>query len=576
MSGVLGEFLEIILPPDPSGVVAWAEKNIYLSPRVSPNLPGEYSTLMCPYVREPLEAFADLGVTDIVLCWGSQTFKTTTVMVGVAFRIDQRPAPILWVVPNETLGRSFSQTRWQPMLMDSKVMLGHLPEDSDEFKLLEMHFDRCTMNFVGSNSPAQLASRPCAILVADEVDKFAQASAREAGALQLAENRTKSFAGPLRVKMSTPTVPEGEIWKQFQAGDQRYFYVPCPHCGDAFRFEFSRDTLVWSPEARGEDGRWNERLVRQSAHYKCPHCGGKIHDVDKPEMLRRGAWRATNGAAGEGVRSYHLNSFYSPSVTFGEMAVQFLRGENLFGLQDFWNGWLALPWEEQAAAIGDADVLALRDAGYRLRTVPHEPVLLSLAADPGERLTHWTVEARIATGESWMVDYGTVLTIEDLLDLPERLVYRVPGTELELSPKVGLVDSGDFTERVYAMCARSGGVWWPSKGSSAAFGTWGQSEVKGHPGLILYTYVDYTAKVSLYLDSIKQRKPPPYHLPQDVGPDFVAGLSGQRLIEARTQRGVTKFWKPIAGDHYGDCSKLHRVIWWVLRQNVGASDVGEG
>jgi phage terminase large subunit GpA-like protein len=98
-------------------------------------------------------------------------------MAGLAWSIDVEPSPALWLMPSENLARSFSKSRWLPMLEDSPAMIARFPTDKDQITNLEQQFDRCTLTFVGSNSPANLASRPVRILVADEVDKFADATA---------------------------------------------------------------------------------------------------------------------------------------------------------------------------------------------------------------------------------------------------------------------------------------------------------------------------------------------------------------------------------------------------------------
>ena len=67
-------------------VVDWAEANLHLSARIT-ETPGPYTTRLHPYVREVLMAFNDPKVKRISLCWGSQTSKTTTFYIGLAYVI---------------------------------------------------------------------------------------------------------------------------------------------------------------------------------------------------------------------------------------------------------------------------------------------------------------------------------------------------------------------------------------------------------------------------------------------------------------------------------------------------------
>ena len=183
----------------------WCEKNLVLSARVT-NIPGPYSTNLTPYCREPLEAFGNDNIRRITLVWGAQTSKTTTILAGLAYRLAENPCPSLWVMPSEQLARSFSETRWLPMVDDCPTLSKEKPIDTDKIKILEQHFKRMSLWFVGSNSPANLSSRSVALLMLDEVDKFSDgSSSKEAGALQLAEARVATYPNHLIISTSTPT-----------------------------------------------------------------------------------------------------------------------------------------------------------------------------------------------------------------------------------------------------------------------------------------------------------------------------------------------------------------------------------
>lgn len=231
-------------------VVEWSEANLKLTQRQTEH-PGPFTTSIRPYTREPMEAWKDPSVSECTLCWGSQTAKTTTLMAGLAWLIDNEPCPALWLMPTENLARSFSKSRWLPMLEDSPAMVSHFPADKDKLTNLEQHFTRSTLTFVGSNSPANLASRPVRVLIADEVDKFASASEKEADALDLAEQRLKAFSSSKAFLTSTPTVTEGRIWQRFLRGDQRRFYLPCPHCKVPIKLEWRQ--VKWDETAKLEE-----------------------------------------------------------------------------------------------------------------------------------------------------------------------------------------------------------------------------------------------------------------------------------------------------------------------------------
>jgi hypothetical protein len=457
------DFRRSIYRPTPKQtVVEWCEANLKLTTRQTEH-PGPFSTSVRPYTREVLECFKDSAVSDVVLCWGSQTAKTMTLMAGLSWLIDNEPSPVLWLMPTEGLARSFAKTRWMPMLEDSPAMVRHFPEDRHKLTTLEQHFDGCTLNFIGSNSPANLASRPIRILVADEVDKFAPATDKEAAALDLAMQRTKSFSSSKHFLTSTPTVTEGDIWQQFLRGDQRRYYVPCPHCREKIRLEWKQ--VKWETE-KDEAGKTNLQKVRQTARYECQLCNGQISDAQKVAALRHGEWRAENPNAMHGVRSYHLSSLYSPDrkCTWGLLAVAFLEArESLLGLQGFINGSLAEPWENQGAPTERTEIIVSSAEAVDQKAVK----FLTVDYQAKEPYFWFVVRAWDEAGNSRALDAGSLDNWQDVRE--KQLQHGIHDTHV-------CIDSGYNASTVYAECLRwgrfvnrSGKVplfvgWIPSKG----------------------------------------------------------------------------------------------------------------
>jgi phage terminase large subunit GpA-like protein len=455
---------DVFAPIDTRQVWQWAEDEIVLSRRQT-ETPGPYSTLLTPYVREPLECFSDPRVTDLTLCFGSQTSKTTILMIGAAWRMVNNPTPTIWVMPTEHLARSFSENRWQPMVDDCHKLAALKPVNHNRWKALEMSFRDATMTMVGSNSPASLASRPAGLLIMDETDKFALPTSREAGAVALAENRTKSYTNALRVKASTPTTGEGEIWQAFTGADQRYYFVPCPHCGHKQRLIWGR--VRWADEAKEADGKWNLEAVKRTAHYVCESCEGQINSGHKTKMLREGEWRPTNPNAPTGKRSYHLNSLYAPwrSCGFGELAAQFLASKSgLIGLQDFINGALAEPWEEQATD----ESRPLEVGEYRLREPIEEGTARIMAVDVQQDHFYFACRAFAKDGSSKLVDEGRLTTWADLEFKVQELGLDQQRNIGGTMAKLVVVDSGFRTDEVLDVCLRNRYI--PAKGEDRADG----------------------------------------------------------------------------------------------------------
>jgi phage terminase large subunit GpA-like protein len=95
------------------------------------------------------------------------------------------------------------------------------------------------------------------------------------------EARTATFGHRKKLFLvSTPTIKGlSRIEREYEASDQRRYFVPCPHCGAMQWLQFER--LRW------EKGR------PETALYLCNACEAPITEAAKTEMLAKGEWRAT-------------------------------------------------------------------------------------------------------------------------------------------------------------------------------------------------------------------------------------------------------------------------------------------
>ena len=96
---------------------------------------------------------------------------------------------------------------------------------------------------------------------------------------RLAEARTRTFARRKIFIVSTPTIAGASaIEREYEASDQRRYFVPCPHC----------DHRQW---LRFEQLRW-EKGQPDTAAYVCESCEAPIAEHHKTGMLEHGEWRA--------------------------------------------------------------------------------------------------------------------------------------------------------------------------------------------------------------------------------------------------------------------------------------------
>lgn len=438
---LIDSIIAIFRPLPKLSVVEWAESNLTLD-RAFTSFPGPYSTKMTPYVREILNLFSDGNVERIVLCFGAQTSKTQTCLAGVAWSLVFEPAPAMWVMPNKNLGDDFSRSRMRPLL-DSAAELRQLKRRNVRERVDSFAYDGATLTLVGSNSPANLASRPVRLLILDEVDKYPiKSKGNEASALELAMERTMSFPEPKIVEASTPTTADKLIWNDFLAGDQRRFFVPCPHCQKEIlltlnpaKTAFTRllgceAKLCWAPEAKVDTDTWDYKKVESTAYFECPHCRGKIYNHQKNEMLRLGRWRPTNPYADGSIRSYHLPTFYAPwrKASWGLLAAEFLKAKNsVIGLRNFINSKLAEPdsgqWEGDGGGRRELIVLNPTDENK-----PAERVRF-MTCDRQKDYFYFLVREWYRNGDSLLIEWGQAANFDDLKANADRLGVKIVGVD---------------------------------------------------------------------------------------------------------------------------------------------------
>jgi len=365
------------MPDEP--VCDWAARNIIFA---EPGASGPFSLLHRRYLQEPLELWKGPQCSDLVICWATRAGKTRILLTGAAWRILHHPMRCLWTKP-ATQGpggaRNDARTKWLPMLMASPAFADVLPRHKIRELLSSQQqiINGSIIDWVGTGSAKQLASNPCDVTIQDELDGYVSKGEAEAHPASLIDERTKDCPLPFRVKTSTPTTEQGQIWQWLMRSDLRRRFVPCPLCNpmadDKERFfiiGFLEDMTILP--TIGEDKkplpiawmRWEGmdkaltepdaedlEIAAQSAHIVCPFCKGKITDEHRVWMDEHGEWRPTKKGA-PGVIGYHLPSLYVPhrETEWGKLVIKYLtsRSDPKI-LHNFVNADLAEPWVSQDA-----------------------------------------------------------------------------------------------------------------------------------------------------------------------------------------------------------------------------------
>ena len=544
----LMDALRVLKPPENLTVSEWADKYRILSPKDSAS-PGRWHTSRTPYLKAPMNAFNDLHIRDITFVAGTQLGKTVMEQNMIAYAIDQEPGPMLIVYPTDKLAEFTSQNRLRPMIALSEPL--RKKYDEEHSQRLELQFDDMYIALVGANSASGLSSRPVQYVFFDEIDKFPRWTGQEADPLKLAEERTKTFYNKKIVKVSSPTLKDGNIWRGWENAEAQYkYFVPCPFCGEFQTFQMKN--LRWEGAKTPEE-------ARRAAAYHCESCGEIIEDRRKMAMLRNGEWRIVNDAPKKPRRvAFHLSSFYSPWLTFGDIAEEFVSSKDTpEKLMNFINSWLAEPWVDKSSRM-KSDIVMAKALPYERGTMPARAQLLTAGVDV--QLDHFWYSVR-AWGPhmtSWLVDNGRAETWADVATIIDRN-YADENGEIR-NVNLACIDSGYNTDEVYQFCAEHLGVAVPTKGSSTALKSRYTVTVLDKAvgfGLRLFSFdpnqlKDYIAG-RLAVDA---GAPGSWNVYKDIEREYCDQVCAEQKVEHKDKKGrVSYVWEKItshAQNHYLD------------------------
>ncbi|MGH8573986.1 MAG: phage terminase large subunit family protein, partial [Gammaproteobacteria bacterium] len=290
------------LTPDPLLTVSeWADRHRMLSTKASAE-PGRWRTHRTPYLQAIMDCLSPTSpVERVVFMKGGQVGGTECGNNWIGYVIHHAPGPMMAVSPTVEMAKRNSKQRVDPLIEESPVLreliAPHRSRDSGN-TILAKEFRGGVLVMTGANSAVGLRSMPVRYLFLDEVDGYPGDVEGEGDALSLACARTRTFARRKIFIVSTPTITGvSSIEREFEASDQRRYFVPCPQCGHRQWLRFEQ--LRWT---RGKP---------ETASYVCESCSAEIGEHHKTWMLEHGEWRAMAPENAGKTAGFHLSSLYS-------------------------------------------------------------------------------------------------------------------------------------------------------------------------------------------------------------------------------------------------------------------------
>lgn len=553
LENVIKKSLKIFVPPERIKVSEWADRYRYMSSEET-SRPGPWRTSIVPYLGKIMDCFNVDSIEKVIFLKPTQVGGTEAGINIVGYIIDQQPCRILYVLPDEDVMKDFSNERLQKVLRTNECFNGKYYEDSKDL-LLRYNGGFC--KFGNAASAAKLASWSVPVIILDEIDKYPRQAGKESSPLKLAEERTKNWP-PGKRKLfffSTPTYKTGNIWQLYESADVRHeFQVPCPFCGyyqplewNSVKFDSTQDITE----------------IQYNTYYECRSCGGHITDQYKPDMLEKGRWVPLNEVKGKPKDvAFKLNSLYSPWVTFGQMAAEFMKSKDEpLKLMNFVNSWLGEPWESKSAVL-DVDVVLQHRTVCPMGIVPDWAQMLTGGVDVQQGYLYWQIDAWGAGVTSQRIAYGRCLTWEDLEKIMDTIFPDETGRPA-LQVGAYAIDTGYRTEEVYDYCEKRKGFAIPVKGASTTMpGRARPSNVERKDKYNKQPLQLWTINTDAYKNEIAHRLKIPigrgsWMLNADCDQEYAEQITSEhKVMENKGGRQVETWQKKTSAkqNHWWDCS----------------------
>lgn len=363
---------------------------VYVDKWISENLrlwdgpkAGELFDLsLTPYWIEVLECLSPDHPCTRVAVRKSAQLGYTTVLIGTFLCwAELHPCNMMLVQPTGGAARDFNSEKLGPAIEKSARMGSIIREQTNTSgkgsTATLKRFPGGIGIICGANSPRDLRSRTVQFALCDETDEWAKDLEGQGSPMGMVDARQISFHETGNYKLlegSTPRIKgESLIDDAFEAGDQRYYQVPCPHCGTMQILDWDRVNYneEWPHKAWMECISGNGCVIE---HHYLPRI------MDPANGAR---WVPTQPGPGR-YPSFAIDALYSRLSNWDRMVAKYLSDkDDPLTLKTWTNLWRGKSYEEKGDAPEWEELQARTDriAFFDVNTVPRDGLFLTMGVD---------------------------------------------------------------------------------------------------------------------------------------------------------------------------------------------------
>ena len=575
----ISEGLETFRAKVPMRGAGWADENFYLSPESS-GTEGRWKTY--PYQIALLNWMTSDDIEEVNVMKSKRVGYTKCLLAAVGSSIEQKNRNVAIWQPTDGDAKDFVVDEVETMLRDVPLLGEKLKCQvgaKSKYNTVDKKvFHGATLDIKGGKSARNYRRMTKDMAVYDETDGFDLDIDGEGSCFELGDGRLDQAPFPKSIRGSTPKIKGLSLIESAVNNSDMVFYrfLPCPHCGELQRLEFSQ--LEWDDDDA------------ETTKYICKHNGCVVEYREYPKMDEAGRWQTLDGyyysdeedkfynPEGEvipkprriGARIWAAYSYLRPwsYIAYKWIAAsKDLKTGNTSTLKSVVNLILGETYEEKGESVDSSSILDRLEDYHPDLTIPNDVLFITFGADvQGGKDPRIEVEilGHGLDDETWSLDYVVIkgdaeqqAVWDHFDDQTLRRFTRDDGVELGISG--GFIDSGYLASEVYKYTGprrrrniyATKGV---NTGTLSNKGSWQGDKKKGRA--ILHTVNVDDAKTIIFnrLNKIHEPGPGYCHFPKHYKEQHFTQLTNEEKKEKKKAGRVVGYeWVKIGPNEQLDC-----------------------
>lgn len=549
--------------------------------------PGPFSSDRTPYMIEPVRAFSNPQFNKVVWIMASQMGKSTGVFNIIGHRLDDDPAPVLYVGPTQNNIRTVVEPKINEMLRSVPDLFLKMAKGKKNTKTKKI-IGGVVLRMAWAGSATEMAADSAVLVFLDELDRMESSVKGEGDPLELAEARTGTYADGKVGVASTPTIGNVDIykhtetglehwgqskevgsasWALWQEGTRHEWAWPCPECHEYFIPRLRN--LHWDKDS-------TPLQAERSAHLLCPECGCVIADQKKNWMNSKGVFvspgevvdqmgRVTGTSETEGNRtaSFWISGIcsFSAKKSFGYLASKMVaayRSNKPGRIQAVLN----TEFGELFSTTGEAvswEKVRDRCQPYLSGKI-HEGIMhITCGVDVQKDRLVYAIRGWGENFESWLIKASELHGQTDHPEVWSKLKLLLDKKWDDVPIRYMAIDSGYQTSMVYKFCENYKGTVFPTKGKESLIKSFKFTDVNDYNDIKLLSFVPdiyktwVVSRISWPRDEVGG-----WWVPSDVTEDYCRQMTSEKKI-IKPSGGIV--WVKVRKDnHYFDAEVLNRLL----------------